>query len=124
MEPKELKGERNQGIATKDKYLSAFSMQLPFFLLLAVYTFGSAAPTREEKLPLRDSKELAEGKKNALLMVLSAMFDWSSQGDDVTNENHAEPELPNREQRSLFNQPAAREKAACKNFFWKTFSTC
>ncbi|CAI9624629.1 unnamed protein product [Staurois parvus] len=38
--------------------------------------------------------------------------------------NNEDPELQYRPQRSMYNPPMAREKGMCKNFFWKTFSTC
>ncbi|XP_053547464.1 cortistatin [Bombina bombina] len=106
---------------------SIFSVQLLLFLLLVFCGTGSAAPAGPEKLTARDSKmlqELSEMKKNALLTVLATLFDWTSQEEDVSVVTHEEPDQVYRQQRSMYNALPTRDKGGCKNFFWKTFSTC
>ncbi|KAM4650537.1 cortistatin-like [Discoglossus pictus] len=107
--------------------MSIFSMQLLLLLILVFCRVGTAAPARGEKVMAQDGKilqELSEGKKNSLLTALSTMFDWASQEEGMPSVTNEEPEIPYRQQRSMFHQAPARDRASCKNFFWKTFSTC
>ncbi|KAM4015229.1 cortistatin-like [Anomaloglossus baeobatrachus] len=91
-------------------------------LLLASCTV-STVPIKQDKGTASDSMDADEVKKSNLLNVLSAIFDWQTPESDaeITAED---PGLPFRPQRSMYNPQPGREKAMCKNFFWKTFSAC
>uniref|UniRef100_A0A8C5PMG2 Somatostatin/Cortistatin C-terminal domain-containing protein n=1 Tax=Leptobrachium leishanense TaxID=445787 RepID=A0A8C5PMG2_9ANUR len=70
------------------------------------------------------TQEMTEIRKDALT-ALSAIFDWTSlQEDEASSTTREEADLPYRPPRSMFIRPPLRERSTCKNFFWKTFSTC
>ncbi|PIO36480.1 hypothetical protein AB205_0124490 [Aquarana catesbeiana] len=100
-----------------------FTAQL-LLLLLAFCCVRSAVPIRRDKTAASGSMEIDEVKKNNLVNVLLAILDWASPWADTYTMNNEDPELQYRPQRSMYNPPMAREKSMCKNFFWKTFSTC
>uniref|UniRef100_A0A674KAB8 Somatostatin/Cortistatin C-terminal domain-containing protein n=1 Tax=Terrapene triunguis TaxID=2587831 RepID=A0A674KAB8_9SAUR len=68
-------------------------------------------------------QELTDVKRSTLLTFLSALADWISQMEDASLMEEV-VELANRQERSAFHQPRAWEKSPCRNFFWKTFSSC
>uniref|UniRef100_A0A8C3IDR1 Centromere protein S n=1 Tax=Chrysemys picta bellii TaxID=8478 RepID=A0A8C3IDR1_CHRPI len=68
-------------------------------------------------------QELTDVKRRTLLTFLSALADWISQMEDASLMEEV-VELANRQERSAFHQPRAWEKSPCRNFFWKTFSSC
>uniref|UniRef100_A0A8C0IXA3 Somatostatin/Cortistatin C-terminal domain-containing protein n=1 Tax=Chelonoidis abingdonii TaxID=106734 RepID=A0A8C0IXA3_CHEAB len=88
-----------------------------FLLLTSVsWMMGAARPVQERHI-LKNSKELTDAKRSTLLTVLSARAVWISQMEEVV-------QLANWQERSAFHQPRAWEKSPCRNFFWKTFSSC
>ncbi|XP_031818752.1 cortistatin-like [Sarcophilus harrisii] len=101
------------------------------FLLLVSWAVATAALPLEDGLVLKSSEPLmdaAEGKRGDLLTFLVSLYDWSSRGGGGGGEMPLaaadEPQFSKRDGRGLPNQAAPREKAPCKNFFWKTFSSC
>ncbi|XP_053864906.1 cortistatin [Malaclemys terrapin pileata] len=98
-----------------------------FLLLTSVsWMMGAAARPVQERHILKDSKywqELTDVKRRTLLTFLSALADWISQMEDASLMEEV-VELANRQERSAFHQPRAWEKSPCRNFFWKTFSSC
>uniref|UniRef100_A0A8C3S5S1 Somatostatin/Cortistatin C-terminal domain-containing protein n=1 Tax=Chelydra serpentina TaxID=8475 RepID=A0A8C3S5S1_CHESE len=68
-------------------------------------------------------QELTDVKRSTMLTFLSALADRISQTEDASLMEE-EVELANWQERSAFHQPQAWEKSPCRNFFWKTFSSC
>ncbi|XP_075046357.1 cortistatin [Mixophyes fleayi] len=104
-------------------YQSVITTQL-LLVLLASCSARSAVPKESDKMTTSDSMEIDEVKKINLVNILSGIFDWTSPESNEPVVSSEEPELPYRPQRSMYNTHAGREKGMCKNFFWKTFSTC
>ncbi|XP_027964116.1 cortistatin-like [Eumetopias jubatus] len=98
----------------------------PLFLLLLLLSGATAALSLEGGLAGHDSRhlqEVIEMKKNSLLTFLAGRYQWASQVGAAPFTGGAAGEVAKRQdvpppQRSL------REKAPCKDFFWKTFSSC
>uniref|UniRef100_A0A670J145 Somatostatin/Cortistatin C-terminal domain-containing protein n=1 Tax=Podarcis muralis TaxID=64176 RepID=A0A670J145_PODMU len=65
-------------------------------------------------------------KRSELLAFLSGLADWVSRTNEAPLSRQEKAGLSSREDRAPHPhpQPPAREKAPCKNFFWKTFSSC
>ncbi|KAG8568381.1 hypothetical protein GDO81_013976 [Engystomops pustulosus] len=93
-------------------------------VLLVSCTVRSTVPIRHDRMTPSNSMDVAEIKKSSLMNVLSAILDWRPPESDAVMINIEDPELPDRPQRSMYNPNMGREKNMCKNFFWKTFSTC
>ncbi|XP_067826751.1 somatostatin-2-like [Heptranchias perlo] len=95
-------------------------------ILLIVSSVRAAAPL-EDRLSLRANQELNKERKEIILKLLSGLLDSSSNQIGIENtfldpEDMEEVKL---EERSRFSQLPQRErKAPCKNFFWKTFTSC
>ncbi|XP_043852122.1 cortistatin [Dromiciops gliroides] len=115
---------------TKKMHQSMGSWQLPrslCFFLLASWAVTAAALPLEDGLTLKGSKplkEVAEGKSGDLLTFLSSLYEWTSRGAEMPLVGGEEMEFSKRDGRALSNQAAPRDKTPCKNFFWKTFSSC
>ncbi|XP_070615429.1 centromere protein S isoform X2 [Erythrolamprus reginae] len=62
--------------------------------------------------------------KEELLVLLSGLTERSSHMNTSHLSRQEKIGAGLREQRPLAPQPPTREKAPCKNFFWKTFSSC
>ncbi|KAM6173494.1 cortistatin-like [Erethizon dorsatum] len=95
-------------------------------LLLLLWGAMATALALEGSPASQDSvhmQEVAEIKKNSLLTFLARWHEWtshSSTGDLVGDTGEVAKE---REGVSLQQSPR-RDKTRCKNFFWKTFSSC
>ncbi|XP_074074590.1 cortistatin [Macrotis lagotis] len=97
------------------------------FLLLISWAMTTAALPLEDGLTLKSSKplkEVAEGKGSDLLAFLFSLYDWTSRGGEMPLVGAEEMAFSKRDGRALANQASPREKTPCKNFFWKTFSSC
>uniref|UniRef100_A0A8C0CPP4 Cortistatin n=1 Tax=Balaenoptera musculus TaxID=9771 RepID=A0A8C0CPP4_BALMU len=68
-------------------------------------------------------QEVAEIKKNSLLTFLAWWYEWASQARAVSFVGGEAREVSKR-QEVLPLQQSTRDKTPCKNFFWKTFSSC
>ncbi|XP_004411190.1 PREDICTED: centromere protein S [Odobenus rosmarus divergens] len=96
--------------------------------MFARHAKRSTINTEDVKLLARRSnslhlQEVLEMKKNSLLTFLAGRYQWASQLGAAPFTGGAAGEVAKRQdvpppQRSL------REKAPCKDFFWKTFSSC
>ncbi|XP_006196702.2 cortistatin [Vicugna pacos] len=110
-----------------DSCQSACRMLPPLCLLLLLSGATAALPL-EGGLAGRNSghiQEVAEIKKNSLLTFLAWWYEWTSQasaapftGGEVREVSKREEGLP------PLQQSTHRDKTPCKNFFWKTFSSC
>ncbi|XP_032719266.1 cortistatin-like isoform X2 [Lontra canadensis] len=95
-------------------------------LLLLLLSSGATAPAAlplEGGLEGHDDQEGMEMKKNSLLTFLAGWYQWVSQAGAASFTGGGAGEAAKRQgvpppQRSL------REKTPCKDFFWKTFSSC
>ncbi|XP_006642150.2 somatostatin-2-like [Lepisosteus oculatus] len=94
-------------------------------LALLVWSLKCAAEVpSEERQALQSNGGLAKERKDVLLKVLSGLL--------VSNLLRKEQSAVDSEQlksslmgeRSVFGPSVPRERTPCKNFFWKTFSSC
>ncbi|XP_020368528.2 somatostatin-2-like [Rhincodon typus] len=95
-------------------------------ILLIVSSVKATAPL-EDRLSLRANQELNKERKEVVLKLLSALLDSSSNqmGIENTFPDQEDMEEMKVEDRSRFSQLPQRErKTSCKNFFWKTFTSC
>ncbi|XP_023649415.1 cortistatin [Paramormyrops kingsleyae] len=98
-------------------------------LVLLLYTVKAAAvpPVEERSLAHADR----ERNKERILRVVSSLLDGMDSnmlGADMTPGGMEEPQEPHLEERAIYNRlsqlPQRDRKAPCKNFFWKTFTSC
>ncbi|XP_006866499.1 PREDICTED: cortistatin [Chrysochloris asiatica] len=103
-------------------------MPLTLRLLLLLLLPGAAAT-----LPLGDSfpgtdsrhlQEMTEIKKNGLLTFLDWWNEWSPQAGAVPFVGGETRKVTKRQDSLPPRQSTRPEKSPCKNFFWKTFSSC
>ncbi|XP_016070198.1 PREDICTED: cortistatin-like [Miniopterus natalensis] len=101
----------------------ARSMPLPLCLLLLLSAATAALPLKG-----RDSdghtQEVAEIKKNSLLTFLAWWYEWTSQAGAAPFMGGEAREVSKRQGGPPPQQSTPPEKVPCKNFFWKTFSSC
>uniref|UniRef100_A0A8C9BUQ0 Cortistatin n=1 Tax=Phocoena sinus TaxID=42100 RepID=A0A8C9BUQ0_PHOSS len=91
----------------------------PFCLLAALPLEGGLAG--------RDSghiQEVAEIKKNSLLTFLAWWYEWASQARAVSFLGGKAREVSKRQEVLPLQQSTCRDETPCKNFYWKTFSSC
>ncbi|XP_003413524.1 cortistatin [Loxodonta africana] len=103
---------------------------MPLTLCLLLMLPGATAIAT---LPLGDSlpgtdsghlQEVVEIKKNGLLTFLAWWNEWTSQAGTVPFLGGEARKVAKRQDGLPPPQATRREKAPCKNFFWKTFSSC
>uniref|UniRef100_A0A8C4SFG4 Somatostatin-1B-like n=1 Tax=Erpetoichthys calabaricus TaxID=27687 RepID=A0A8C4SFG4_ERPCA len=97
------------------------SSLVPLLLILSSVTSAQVMPL-EERLALRSGRVSSAFvyRKASLLRILSELSDFGplvKDGSDVRQQSQLG-------ERSVFSQSPPRERAPCKNFFWKTFSSC
>ncbi|XP_066493455.1 cortistatin [Tiliqua scincoides] len=99
-------------------------------IVLSSWPMGAAAAVVfpiSEGLVWKDSKTLqapADIKRDEQLLFLSRLADWASRMNEAPLSRKVKVEFNPRQAKATFSQPPARDKAPCKNFFWKTFSSC
>ncbi|XP_048873532.1 cortistatin isoform X1 [Brienomyrus brachyistius] len=108
------------------------SMQLAasfLSLVLLLYTVKAAAVPAVEERSLAHADR--ERNKERILRVVSSLLDGVDSnmlGVDMTPEGMEEPQESHLEERAIYNRlsqlPQRDRKAPCKNFFWKTFTSC
>ncbi|XP_059768675.1 cortistatin [Balaenoptera ricei] len=100
----------------------------PLCLLPPPLPSGAAAALPLERgLAGHDSahmQEVAEIKKNSLLTFLAWWYEWASQARAVSFVGGEAREVSKRQEVLPLQQSTRRDKTPCKNFFWKTFSSC
>ncbi|XP_046517764.1 centromere protein S isoform X2 [Equus quagga] len=96
-------------------------------LLLLLLAGAAAALPLEGGLAGHDGghmQEVAEIKKNSLLTFLAWWYDeWTSQGSGAPFMGEAR-QVSRRQEDPPLQRSTPRGKMPCKNFFWKTFSSC
>lgn len=68
-------------------------------------------------------QEVAE-MKNSLLTFLAWWYAWTSQARAAPFMGGAAREVSRRQEGPPPQQSPRPDKVPCKNFFWKTFSSC
>ncbi|KAM5270479.1 cortistatin-like [Hipposideros larvatus] len=102
----------------------------PFCLLLLLLLAGATAALRLEgghasrASASGHMQEVAEIKKNGLLTFLAWWYEWTSQTRAAPFLGGAAGEAPKRQEGPPPQQAPRPDRAPCKNFFWKTFSSC
>ncbi|XP_057552075.1 cortistatin isoform X7 [Hippopotamus amphibius kiboko] len=114
----------------REQCQSACRMPPPLCPLLLLLLLPSGATTA---LPLEGGpaghnsghmQEVAEIKKNSLLTFLEWWYEWASQARAVPFVGGDTREVSKRQEGLPLQQSTRRDKMPCKNFFWKTFSSC
>ncbi|XP_029331908.1 cortistatin isoform X2 [Mus caroli] len=105
------------GRGTGGKWLSAFG-------LLLLWGFAASALPLESGPTGQDGVEATEGRTSGLLTFLAWWHEWASQAGSSTPVGGGTPGLSKRQERPPPQQPPHLDKKPCKNFFWKTFSSC
>ncbi|XP_040119339.1 cortistatin [Oryx dammah] len=112
-----------------EKYQPACKM-LPLCLLLPLLLLPAGATTAlspEGGLAGHESRhmqEVAEIKTNSLLTFLVWWYEWASQARAVPFVGGEAREESKRQEGAPLHQSTHQDKTPCKNFFWKTFSSC
>ncbi|XP_036901171.1 cortistatin-like [Sturnira hondurensis] len=69
-------------------------------------------------------QEAAEIKKNSLRTFLARWYEWTSQARAAPHVGGEAREASKRQDGPRPPQPPRPDKVPCRNFFWKTFSSC
>ncbi|XP_024409983.3 cortistatin [Desmodus rotundus] len=69
-------------------------------------------------------QEVAEIKKNSLLTFLARWYEWTSQARAAPSVGGDAREVSKRQDGPPPKQSSRPDKVPCRNFFWKTFSSC
>uniref|UniRef100_A0A8C6S688 Cortistatin n=1 Tax=Neogobius melanostomus TaxID=47308 RepID=A0A8C6S688_9GOBI len=91
----------------------------------------SALPL-DDRSPLHASRELSKERKELILKLVSGLLDGALDtnmlpGEAAPSVDLEEPLESRLEERAVYNRlslPQRDRKAPCKNFFWKTFTSC
>lgn len=80
---------------------------------------------------LISGQELSKERKELILKLVSGLLDGALDGNMLPGEaapvDLEEPLESRLEERAVYNRlslPQRDRKAPCKNFFWKTFTSC
>ncbi|KAG9269733.1 cortistatin [Astyanax mexicanus] len=100
-------------------------------LLLVLYSVRAAAVLPVEERSPAHTRELSKERKELILKLVSGLLDGvdnSVLGGDLVPMEAEEPLESRLEERAVYNRlsqlPQRDRKAPCKNFFWKTFTSC
>ncbi|XP_056897085.1 somatostatin-1B-like [Takifugu flavidus] len=83
----------------------------------------------EERSPVHLNRELSKERKELILKLVSGLLDGALDTNMLPMEtvDLEEPLESRLEERAVYNRlslPQRDRKAPCKNFFWKTFTSC
>ncbi|XP_043937139.1 somatostatin-2 [Protopterus annectens] len=99
--------------------------------LLVVWSVKATALPVEDRLSVHSNRDLTRERKEMILKMISGLLDGSDNslfGGEVTSMDIEEPLENKLEERAAYNRlpqlPQRDRKAPCKNFFWKTFTSC
>uniref|UniRef100_A0A8C5I3M4 Somatostatin-1B-like n=2 Tax=Gouania willdenowi TaxID=441366 RepID=A0A8C5I3M4_GOUWI len=115
--------------------LSWHSMQLLVMLaaLMGVLLSVRAAAVLpvDDRSPMHLNRELSKERKELILKLVSGLLDGGLDTnmlpEEVAPVDLEEPLESRLEERAVYNRlslPQRERKAPCKNFFWKTFTSC
>ncbi|KAM9445207.1 cortistatin [Clarias gariepinus] len=96
-------------------------------LLLVLYSVRAAAVLPLEERSSTQPMELTKEQKELLIALITRILNAGYNRDPVPLEEE-EPIESRLEERAVYNRlaqlPQRDRKAPCKNFFWKTFTSC
>ncbi|KAF3696760.1 Somatostatin-2 PSS2 Somatostatin II [Pro17]-somatostatin-29 [Pro2]-somatostatin-14 Precursor [Channa argus] len=85
----------------------------------------------DDRSPIHMNRELTKERKELILKLVSGLLDGALDTNmlpgEVATVDLEEPLESRLEERALYNRlslPQRDRKAPCKNFFWKTFTSC
>ncbi|KAM4570527.1 somatostatin-1B-like [Fundulus diaphanus] len=85
----------------------------------------------EDRSPIQANRELSKERKELILKLVSGLLDGALDTNMLPGEagpmDLEEPLASRLEERAVYNRlslPQRDRKAPCKNFFWKTFTSC
>nr|XP_020475233.1 somatostatin-1B-like [Monopterus albus] len=85
----------------------------------------------EERSPIHVNREQTKERKELILKLVSGLLDGALDTNMLQGEaapvDVEEPLESRLEERAVYNRlslPQRDRKAPCKNFFWKTFTSC
>ncbi|KAM6982075.1 somatostatin-1B-like [Tautogolabrus adspersus] len=85
----------------------------------------------DERSPIHVNMELSKERKELILKLVSGLLDGALDTNMLPGEVNPmdleEPLESRLEERAVYNRlslPQRDRKAPCKNFFWKTFTSC
>ncbi|KAJ8371076.1 hypothetical protein SKAU_G00111040 [Synaphobranchus kaupii] len=84
----------------------------------------TGALPKEAKLARLDNGVLAKEHRDVLLKMLSGLSDLSTLEEEEQGLDSEPPQQAELGKWPLVGQPVRRDRYPCKNFFWKTFSSC
>ncbi|XP_061869136.1 cortistatin [Colius striatus] len=94
-------------------------------VLLLVWSVRATALPGEERLAIQSTREQSTVRKDAILKMLAGLLDSVDAGQELGSPD-TEGKL--EEERAVLGRLAQLSqrdrKAPCKNFFWKTFTSC
>ncbi|NXW95528.1 SMS2 protein, partial [Alopecoenas beccarii] len=96
-------------------------------VLLLVWSVRATTLPGEERLALQNTREQSTARKDAILKMLAGLLDGMDAGHEVASPELDEDNKLEEERAALgrLAQLSQRDrKAPCKNFFWKTFTSC
>ncbi|XP_041802455.1 cortistatin [Chelmon rostratus] len=92
---------------------------------------AAAVPPVEDRSPIHVNRELSKERKELILKLVSGLLDGALDTNMLPREaapvDLEEPLESRLEERAVYNRlslPQRDRKAPCKNFFWKTFTSC
>ncbi|NXP45323.1 SMS2 protein, partial [Heliornis fulica] len=96
-------------------------------VLLLVWSVRATALPGEERLVIQNPREQSTVRKDAILKMLAGLLDSVDMGREAAS-SAMEEEGKLEEERAVLGRLAQLSqrdrKAPCKNFFWKTFTSC
>ncbi|KAM8989737.1 somatostatin-2-like isoform 2-T2 [Guaruba guarouba] len=96
-------------------------------VLLLVWSVRATALPGDERLAIQSTREQSTVRKDAILKMLAGLLDSVDVGREVAGPD-VEEEGKLEEERAVLGRLAQLSprdrKAPCKNFFWKTFTSC
>ncbi|XP_050765575.1 cortistatin [Gymnogyps californianus] len=96
-------------------------------VLLLVWSARATALPGEERLAIQNTREQSTVRKDAILKMLAGLLDSVDVGREAASPD-VEEEGKLEEERAVLGRLAQLSqrdrKAPCKNFFWKTFTSC
>ncbi|XP_066528629.1 cortistatin [Hoplias malabaricus] len=100
-------------------------------LLLVLYSVRAAAVLPVEERTPTHNRELSKERKELILKLVSGLLDGvdsNALAGELVPVEVEEPLESRLEERAIYNRlaqlPQRDRKAPCKNFFWKTFTSC
>ncbi|NXL57196.1 SMS2 protein, partial [Chordeiles acutipennis] len=96
-------------------------------VLLLVWSARATALPGEERLAIQSTREQSAARRDAILKMLAGLLDSVDAGREVAAPA-LEEDVKLEEERAALGRLAQLSqrdrKAPCKNFFWKTFTSC